>query len=200
MIGSHIWGLNTNTSDKDFFVIVQQDTTSILRGEGILPSKFVHDENKNIDIHFHELEKVINQIIKGNFNFSIGVLSPIYFQYNFIAAFQLRRIMKKNLSKRVFPSLFGLITHNYKKYILNNHKKLRKKERQIKRYVYICKYYLRHGEFPFFKVNPDEIGNLEEEINQLPQFLRTSHLPDEVNEDETREELLRFRMANLSSL
>jgi len=114
MIGSHIWGMNHENSDEDYFEIYLDSTENLFRGTPQNDSVFTQKDG--VDTHSHELGKVINQLLKGNINFLIGVTSPIVVETTKTFD-ELKKITLHNLSKQTYYSVKGMALGNYKKYV-----------------------------------------------------------------------------------
>lgn len=111
-IGSHIWKMNTPVSDIDIFRIYMANPRDILLHKPI-QAKFI--PNTDMDITYHEISEVTNQLIKSNINFIIGVFSPIiekqipkFGEYKYFA--------RKVITSQMFHSVHGMALSNYKKY------------------------------------------------------------------------------------
>ncbi len=74
-VGSHMWQMNHPGSDVDLFVAVLAPTKSILRGEFNDQSKVEY--SGPTDKQYHELGRIVDQVLRNNWNYLSGVMSPI---------------------------------------------------------------------------------------------------------------------------
>jgi len=74
-VGSHMWRMNRPNSDDDYFEVYLGSTRHILLG-GSFRLTQGRDELGRLDWSCHELGVMVEQLIKGNINFIIGVNSP----------------------------------------------------------------------------------------------------------------------------
>lgn len=199
MVGSHMWGMQHEGSDTDYFVCYTAPAKTLLDGtaeeRGYLKS-FVFKENGN-DIVYHEAGKVVEQLLKGNVNFLWGVMSPCMVVSNAWHE-KLKQIVRKNMAKNCYHSIHGLALHNYKKYIESGKDPSEKRCNTIVRTLGFGISILVRREFeffPFMGATPDDIlrriGDLEKEHD-------ASKLPEKPNDAEYREWLLSLRLAELS--
>jgi predicted nucleotidyltransferase len=118
VIGSHMWTMDDEQSDIDIFRVVVAPTVDIALNSTNLKSK--HTEYKlgwqKLDYAEHEIGVVVQQLIKNNLNFILGLFSPlVLFTTDPIRT--LKQAARKALSKRMFHSINGMAKHNYRKYI-----------------------------------------------------------------------------------
>lgn len=208
IIGSHLWKMNDQDSDIDIFQVYVTPTKDILKGVGNLNSRHIFEEsesnslynypyNRIIDITSHEIGKVIGQLIKGNINFLLGVLSPMTVNSSSWLE-KLRELVVDNKNKLCYHSIRGLATHNYEKYIKSG------KDTSVDRCIKIGRYLnfgctlFTTGEYefepPIFCAHPFEI---EYWISKLDRTYSASTLPTSVNEEEFRNLLLEIRLEYL---
>ena len=95
VVGSHAWNMNKPTSDIDIFQIYQVPTKDILSGILRQNSHFTKGEDK--DESRHEIGVVIEQLLKGNFNFVVGICSPIVNEDKYGYLKELREITIRNV-------------------------------------------------------------------------------------------------------
>ena len=109
-IGSTIWQMRHPKSDTDLFRVYVASTEEILKGTPNTKSKFTQEDNT--DIALHEIGKVVEQLLKGNFNFLVGVMSPLTVSVirQPLKRFYLKLedIVKENVSKNWYHSIHGL--------------------------------------------------------------------------------------------
>ena len=111
VIGSHAWNMNNENSDLDLFIVDVENTSNILKGIGNARKSKSYTIGK-IDIVIHEVEKVVNQLIDGNINYIVGILSPLNIYTNKYFD-ELKEITKNNLAKNCYYSINGWIRGNY---------------------------------------------------------------------------------------
>jgi len=115
IVGSHMWGQEHEGSDTDKFECYIFDSRSFLIGnrhEGCH-----HHEGDNEKTISCEIGHVIRQLLKGNVNFLWGVMSPkIDLCTTNIdpTMWDLRGIVRENLSKATVHSIRGFAIHNLK--------------------------------------------------------------------------------------
>jgi len=190
-VGSSMWGMQRPDSDTDLFQVYVASTKDILRGTADVRSKFIQVDNQ--DIAVHEVGKVVEQLIKGNFNFLVGVMSPVVVESNEFHR-ELVDIVKNNVAKNCYHSIRGLAVHNYKKYIESEKDP---SERRCNKIIRVLKFgvnLLRTREFVFKPI----VGGTPEEVlrwlSELDLVYTTSRLPDRPDEGEFREWLYKVRL------
>ena len=115
IVGSHMWNQQHEKSDKDMFECYIVDTRSILLGNR--HDKGKHTKRDNEETTSHEIGKVIKELLKGNINFLWGVTSN---KFDFVNTnidpnmWDLRKIVRENLSKSTVHSIRGFAIHNLK--------------------------------------------------------------------------------------
>lgn len=115
--GSWIWKMNHDFSDRDKFECYISPTIDFLMGKTHIGGHFYETLDGNHMVAY-EIGSIINGIKHNNFNILMGVMSPItYIHWDKLE--ELRDLVRKNISKRLYDSTHGLAVHNYKKYILN---------------------------------------------------------------------------------
>jgi len=197
MVGSHIWKMNNEDSDEDYFEIYLDTTENLFRGTPHNKSKFTQVDG--VDTHSHELGHVIEQLLKGNINFVIGVTSPITVISNEHFE-ELKKITYRNISKNIYHSIHGMARHNYKRFIASgedtNWQRYSKILRGIEFGIRVLKF--RKVEYkPPKKVyktynhkNEELYHNL---IADLEIAFEESTIPEKPNEDEFRDFLCDIR-------
>ena len=208
IIGSHLWKMNDEDSDIDIFQVYVAPTKDILKGVGNLKSKHSFENTKSnslynqpynntIDTMSHEIGKVIDQLIKGNINFLLGVLSPMITKPSPWLE-KLRELVIDNKNKLCYHSIKGLATHNYEKYIKSGKDTSVDRCMKIGRYLNFGCTLFTTGEYtfepPVFCAHPFEI---EYWIDKLNKTNISSSLPTTINEEEFRNLLLEIRLEYL---
>ena len=211
VVGSHLWSMEHTNSDMDLFRVYVASTKDILKGTANLRSTFAQENN--VDIHRHEVGKVINELLKGNLNFLIGVMST---KVNACYAFEeitrdelcgyavempfydLQNIVKENISKNCYHSIHGLAVHNYKKYIESNLDNTEHRRAKILRVLSFGTTLLYTGKFEFApKTGKGGAEVITRWINGLDEAYKSSTLPEKPNEEPYREWLYDIRVMNL---
>lgn len=212
-IGSHLWSMNDENSDLDLFRVYVASTRDIIKGTANLKSIFTQKDN--VDIHIHEVGKVINQLIKGNVNFLIGTMSPIVnscytyrediesevFPYTTKTLLEnLQNIIQKNLSKNCYHSIHGLAVHNYKKYIESNLDNTERRRAKIIRVLYFGIVLLQTGNFEFLpKTGKGGAKVITDLIYAIDEAYRVSTLPEKPNAEPFRDWLYDIRIRDLEN-
>ena len=193
MIGSHIWNMNTSQSDEDYFEIYMESTEDIFRGTAEYKSKFIQENG--VDTHQHELGHVVNQLLKGNINFIIGITSPIIIKTNEHFE-ELRNLTFRNLSKNVYHSIRGMSEGNYKKYILEGKDDSTRKCNQILRTLEFGINILKYRQIEYLPYRRGTPKKIEVKIKKLEEVYENSTIPEKPNEDEFRDFLSKMRKWN----
>ena len=196
MIGSDMWQMRRPDSDTDLFRVYVASTEDILKGTADMRSKFIQKDNTDITIH--EIGKVVSMLLKGNLNFIIGVMSPIVVSvHNSELFYELRSIVKRNISKNCYHSIRGFTLHNYKKYIESG---LDRSERRCNKVLRVLKFgqrLLQEGRFVFEPVTGGTPEIIERELEKLEVAYEKSPLPEKPNEEPFREWLFKLRLYEL---
>ena len=196
VFGSDIWGMRHSKSDMDLFRVYVVSTEDILKGVANTRSKFIQKDN--IDIALHEIGKVIDQLLKDNMNFIIGVMSPIIVEvYNPVLFYELRSIVRRNISKNCYHSIHGMAVHNYRKYVESGLDKSETRCNKILRVLRFGQRLLRENQIVFEPVAGGTPEIVEEELKILEIAYKNSKLPEKPNEEEFREWLYNLRIHEL---
>jgi len=196
IFGSDIWGMRHSKSDIDLFRVYVATTEEVLKGTANIRSKFI--EEGDTDIALHEIGKVIEQLLKGNMNFIIGVMSPIVVEsYNPVLLHELRDIVRENISKNCYHSIHGMAMHNYKKYVESGFDKSERRCNKILRVLKFGQRLLREGKVVFEPVVGGTSKMIEEELKNLEVAYKNSELPEKPNEEPFREWLYNLRLYEL---
>ena len=202
-VGSHIWEMNTPLSDTDWFVVYLATLDEILLQKR---TKSYHKMEDGLDMAIHEIGHVIHQLRKSNFNFIIGIMSPIEVSKGERHLEFLRDWVKNNISKNIYYSIRGLALSNYDEADYDGHNctgcggiKNQKKARLVLRTLMFGIHLLRTGEFLFRPVGRDiKRVHIEYYLKELDKAFEESNLPDYVtNYDELEEWLIGVRLAGV---
>lgn len=194
-IGSHMWKMNHDYSDKDVAIIYIADTRDILLGKKI-KGKQKYIEESDMDITYYEIGHVIRYLIKGNVNFIWAVMSPIIFNEYKSTLRQLREIVATQISKNIFHSINGLAQHNIYHFIQDKEKDgiYYKKLNVIARTLKFGINALIWGKYMFEKTSittEDELYKLKEQLNNA---YNTSTLPEKPNREMYERYLIKWRL------
>lgn len=213
IVGSHVWGMNHPGSDTDYFDCYAVDTRALLRGEvhgGEVPGHGAHFHAGGPggeDVQNHEVGKWVVECLKSNFNYIVGVFSPLVVSDPFGllgGPDGFRSICNVGRAKNIYPSLNGMVRHNlalYRKHGLDGSNWDKK--------LAAC---LRALQFGIRWMNREPVrflppwGAVSETavLDALDVFKATtdhSTLPERpINEDAYRDFLYRVRMARLSGM
>jgi len=192
--GAHIWSMEHKGSDTDIFECYQTPTLDLLRGTGGIRSFFEPHKESNRDIARHEIQTVVNQLLKGNLNFVIGVMSPIVEQTSPVHK-ELVDLFTKHPPRNLYHSCRGMAVHNVKLY--QDELDFRpKKVNMILRLLRMGISYLNTGNLFFepYKGNRSEIDPL---LKSLDEAYKISTLEERLPEDVLRGILLNARLEDL---
>jgi len=212
-IGSHLWSMEHANSDTDLFQVYVASTEDILKGTANLKSIFIQKDN--VDTHKHEVGKVIEQLLKGNLNFLVGVVSPIVnacyayeepigdgsCEYEMkLPLYELQKIVKENIAKNCYHSIHGLAVGNYKKYIESGLDNTPQRCAKVLRTLAFGITLLYTGKFEFApKTGEDGAETIIRWLGGLEQAYKSSTLPEKPNEKPFREWLYNIRMVDLEN-
>lgn len=205
IVGSHAWNMQREDSDVDLFNVYITSSRDILSGTSIQKSYFSagNFEDKNC----HEIGVVIEQLLKGNFNFVVGVCSPIIEEDKYGYLSELRDIVKRNFAKNIYHSTMGLATHNWRKYFVNNLKdgtiteeKLQKKRNQIVRSLILGCDILYLNNMRFMKIRDQRDVDVQFWMKEIKTFYEESKLPESPDPKEFRDFLYKLRIDELNNL
>jgi len=195
VVGSHLWGMQRSDSDTDYFTVFAYPTKIFLMGYHPKMSLFKHGDV--VDEHLHEIEKTVQQLMKGNINFILGVMSPVVVQTSRYHK-ELKNIVAAHPPKNVYHSIRGLAVHNYKLYVKERKDPSERRMNKILRVLQFGITLLRTGKYefkPFYGGTPKMV---EQMISELDRAYKESKLEDSIPEDILREYLYRVRMQFLS--
>ena len=205
VVGSHAWNMQRPDSDVDTFegyIVPTKDILSgILRQNSHFTAGEVKDESR------HEIGVIVEQLLKGNFNFVVGVCSPIVEEDKYGYLKKLRDITIRNLAKNIYHSTHGLAIHNYKKYFINNvndktitEADLQKKTNQIVRSLMFGQWILKHNEIKYYNITDQETSEIQYWINRLDEEYKLSELPEKPDPTEFRNFLYKLRLDELDDV
>jgi predicted nucleotidyltransferase len=166
-----MWKMESPESDFDLFTAYQAPTQDILIGRNYNISKHTQSTKDGVlyDVQEHEINKIVHQIQKNNWNFVSGVLSPIVIMNTIGKELDaLKDYTRLNLSKQIYHSIHGLAQHNFAKYIQTEKDYNEKRCTNIARTVKMGIKYLNDGvvEFdPVYHCSKEEIPKLIEVLD-----------------------------------
>lgn len=195
-VGSDIWSMRHAKSDTDLFRVYIASTEEIVKGIANTRSKFTQKDN--VDIALHEIGKVVEQLLKGNLNFLVGVMSPLTVSVAEppLTAFylELQDIVRNNISKNCYHSIHGLAIHNYKKYIERGKDDSERRCNKILRVLEFGKTLLDTGKFEFKSFSGGVPDDIEVWVGWLNEAYRYSLLPEKPDEEVYRNWLYEVRL------
>lgn len=190
-------------SDIDLIVAYAIDPKVLLRGDSYKESIQIHDKENKVDTTYHEIHKVVKEVIKGNVNFLWAVTSPLPIETTH-ELLQLRSMLQAHPSKNCFHSIRGLAKSNVKKYFDSNwcdtapEWKIQKKLNTIARTLQFGIEVLDTGFFiyePYREASLNEVENL---MDAIEEAYEESKLPDDcVVADKMRDWVLDLRLERL---
>lgn len=202
VVGSHAWNMQRPDSDVDKFEGYIVPTKDIL--SGILRQNSHFSSGKNRDESRHEIGVIIEQLLKGNFNFVVGVCSPIVNEDKYGYLKELRDIVERNLSKNIYHSTRGLAIHNYNKYFVNNvndktitEEELQKKTNLIVRSLMFGNLILSSSTINFVEIRNQTTEDIVRWKELIDESYEKSKLPETPDPREFREFLYKIRMVEL---
>lgn len=204
VVGSHVWSMDTPDSDTDRFEVFLVPTKSILSGENHGGSSHFHSGDL-FDRTAHEIGKVIDELIKGNFNFLTGVLSPIVvWQYRDYLT-QLRDLVVMHAqTKSCRHSIRGFAIHHRKKYILSgsitDDQLLTKKCNMINRTLLFGINVLIGNGFEFTPVRQQTPDDVDKMIDEFDKAVTKSIIPEKTDPKPFREYLYAIRVKELKGM
>lgn len=203
--GSHLWSMQRPESDIDYYVAYQAPSIDFLLGHAHTGS---HQSIIGLDDRqSHEIGRVVDELLKGNFNHIIGVMSPLTMQ-DWSELPKLRELTKLNLSKCCYNSIHGLAIHNMKKYIWSPTKELKPltpeaKQKKLNTVMRTLKFGITLIETAEFKFEPawdateEDIKNAIAELDE--SYANCDKLPDKPQAvNEMMDWLLDIRFQQLS--
>jgi len=194
-VGSHLWKMNNENSDDDFFVCYAMKSSDMLIGkrEQVTVQKITDGK----DVTTFEIGHIVNEALKNNFNFIVGVMSDLIIKdWEHFNVF--KHLTRINLSKLCYNSIHGLAIHNYEKYITLEKDHTQKKLNQIARIVKMGITMLDEGIIKFEKIDDNTKKDVEALVKDLDSAYDNSRLPEKPeNESKMYEFLLKIRIENL---
>lgn len=197
-VGSHIWKMNHKYSDIDYFEIYMVSSKSIL--DGSAKDKSGCTTSPDEDVASHEIGHVINNLLTGNINFIIGVLSDQIVETS--SEFEkLREITRKNISKATASSIMGMASRNYEKNIINKKDDSLKKRNQIMRVLKFGQEFLLKGSLEFLPYEGEATNDdILENISILQGCEHVSEIRDVPNGKDFRDWLYMTRLNHLDDI
>jgi hypothetical protein len=108
--GSHMWGMETSTSDRDRCVVYQVDERTVLLGafETSLLQRHLTGWRRRTpegDEHWYEIGRVIRLLLQGSLTMLYGVMSPLVDAQASTAHAELRSLLMETPSRVFFRAL-----------------------------------------------------------------------------------------------
>lgn len=195
IVGSHVWNMQRPNSDIDYFTAFAYPTKIFLMGYHPKLSYFYPGES--YDEHLHEIEKVVTQLMSGNINFILGVISPKIVQTSLYHR-ELRKIVYEHPPKNIYNSIRGLAVHCYKLYVKKNKDTSEHRMNKILRVLEFGITLLKTGKYEFKPVKGATPELILEKLQELDAAYRNSTLEEKIPEQLLRNYLLRLRLDFLS--
>lgn len=221
-VGSHMWKMETNESDRDLTSVFLMSGDKFLIGTNS-NCHFTQDKKTKIDHQRYEIGKVIQQIKKMNVNYVWTIMSPIILCQHRNWLQQLRQIVMENPSKQIYYSIQGMARNNIKRFLTDqpvimdkydkdnecyqetitfekpklSHKKYKKKLNTIGRTIQFGINYLLYGKFIYEKTNIKTKNELDELMIRLQQAFDQSSYPKHPNPKPFDNYLKKIRLYSL---
>ncbi len=202
-VGSHCWNMQHAGSDNDYFACYAVDTNSILRGE--VTGGGAHFSEKVVpggdDVQSHEVGKWVEMARKGNFNYMVGVFSPIVVSDTFGYLAEFREICRRGIAKNVYHSIDGMARGNlmkYQKESVEDPVQWQKRVNACARSLFFGITWMLNGEPKFLPTKGVTEKQAYDLLDEFKLAYEASKLPETPpNELEYRDFLFKVRMARL---
>jgi len=221
-VGSHMWKMETEESDRDLTSAFLMSGDKFLIGTNS-NCHFTQDKEKKIDHQRYEIGKVIQQIKKMNVNYVWTIMSPIILCQHRNWLQQLRQLVMENPSKQIYYSIQGMARNNIKRFLTEevdkyvefdpqysgynevltikkpklSPKKYNKKVNTIGRTIQFGINYLLYGKFIYEKTNIKTKNELDELMIRLQQAFDQSSYPKHPNHKPFDNYLKKIRLYSL---
>lgn len=196
VVGSHMWKMDHALSDLDIFYVYAEDPKRILDGTANTRSQMFQEtkDGKKVDIAYHEVGHLVDQLLKGNINYVVGITTPIV-RKDHPAFAELRNLMKVHAARNVYHSVRGMATGNIEKYMVKEADTSNKKCAQIIRTIRFAEILLKEGvyryETPPNNLRPEDVIKA---LAALDETFRASSLPMDPDPKPFRAWLLKLRL------
>lgn len=194
VVGSHVWSMEREDSDVDVFKAYIVPTVNVLSGVCRQNSHFTPGDR---DESRHEIGVCINQLVKGNINFIIGVTSEIVEMEMKNYRKELRDIVKKDLSKSCYGSFNGLAWNNWNKYIVKNYGDNEKRINSVCR-VLNCGIHLMETGKLKYEAYYGTYNEIKPMMKEFKEATDNSNLPNRPDEEPFRNWLRDIRLKELN--
>lgn len=200
-VGSHLWKMNHEGSDNDYFTVHIVPSKDILNGSVTkLRSKVMKIEGD--DYVSHEVGKVVDELIKGNVNFLTGIMSDIVIHNKHEYLYELQnRVKEYGQTKACVHSIKGLAMGNYTRYVLGNEDDptISKRCGIINRSLLFGINLLNGRGFQFNSViNDNTPKDVRRYLNVFDVIVENSSLPETTNPKPFRDWLYNLRLDELN--
>ena len=199
IIGSNLWRMARKDSDTDIYLIYKEPTFKILNGTSGTKSKhYKHPDENNksmiIDVAEHEVGHVVEQLLQGNINAILGVLSDLV-EESTPEFDELRYITRTNMAKCCYNSIHGLAIGNFKKFIESGKENTLKRRNVIGRSIEFGTRILEYNCIEFKPVSHNYTKKeIPKAIEGLDKAYEVSKLHEYPDETQFRDWLLRVRL------
>ncbi len=183
-IGSRCFGDHHERSDLDLFEVHVDPLREVLfRGPS---TSGRHLRSGRVDLHSYEVSHVVREIVRGNVNFLIGVLSPIIL-FSTKEGSLLRDVTSANIHKGFYRSIEGIVKARLK---AGSEKDIR----MARRYISLGFSLVRDGVL--------SLSSFEGDLEELRREFTSSSLKKRADEEELIDAVVRIRltMAGLSKI
>lgn len=202
--GSHMWGMNTPESDIDLVIIYIAPTSSLLRGERVLPTvrqRIAAHRGEIYDTLGWEIGHLINQLIRGNINAIWYATSPLVIMPSAVQE-ELSTIVRANLSRATYRSIRGMAESQIRSEVkpAKDAKIAGKGYRTALRTINFGIKLLYEGRICFSPAFGDPGAEMVwEGMRRLEEAYEASPLPDRPDEDVFRDFLMRLRLEEMAN-
>ncbi len=198
IIGSHMWNMGHINSDVDYFVCFAYDTREILRNlRALQESFFVHTARE--DTHYHEIGKVVEQLLKGNLNYILGVMSPVIVITSRYHK-KLKELLERYPPRNAYHSIRGFAINNYERALKEESPPTEHRLNKILRVLEFGITLLKTGVYEFRAVSGATPDLIKTKLKELDAAYRKSTLNERIPEDAIRDLLLEIRLENLKDV
>lgn len=196
IVGSHLWGMQHEGSDTDYFVCYVTDTKNLLLNNSKeMKSSFNSDTDKNIDISKHEIGGLIAGLESGNWNYLVGLFGIVV--ESSPEHKWLKKYIKNNPIKIYYNAVRGMAIQNYKKYIENDKDSSPERIQKITRSIEFMIRYLDTGKINFKPSKGKTKEDLLKELDALDKAYLASTLPAKLGKKPLEDFLLKLRIKML---
>lgn len=197
--GSHIWGMQTPTSDRDCCVVYKV-SPRVLAWSVNNPPLFAphrvgwHGKTPTGDEHQYELRRAVMLLIGGSMTMLLGVMSPLVLEQHHDALSQLRKLLEEAPSKNFLDAALGDLVDSKRMM-----ERARDEHTYLKHLRIACRNLrfaitlFTHGRYEFLPSAATELSELEALHSELILSHRASPLPARFDRRPFEDYLARWR-------